>query len=211
MNHPPLRALLWRWRHLLSAVFLALACVMLVAQVNKSAPEMESVVVVRGQIHAGHTVGEGDLEVIDVPEEFVPPDSFSDAGPILGERVVTGLPPGTVVTRSLLVTDELARSAPPGTVVVSTVISTPVELVLVGSIVDVYAPPPDVGLPSATATLLARDAVVLHVESAAQSGGFGMSGTNVTTAYLAVPEETANLILGQSARTPLMVVLSWDN
>ena len=138
-----IRALLWRTRHLLVALTFLAALLTVVQAIGGLKPEVTTVVVAGKQLSAGKTLAREDVVVAHVPTELVPDGALTDPSEVVGEVLVSALPRGMPVPRSLLLSADFLALAPPGEVIVSvTIVGDGTEdLAQPGTTVSVYAPP----------------------------------------------------------------------
>lgn len=197
MTH--IRALLWRWRALLMATLLAAALALALTSSAGSIAPSRALVTTR-DLPAGHIVDESDLTEVTTSSSL--PGSHLDD--VLGRPLAVGLREGTLLQDSMFRGDSLADLAPEGTIVVLVPLATGEDFTPVGSIIDVYSPPQE---GETEATKVAENATVLAFKTQSESV-FAQSMSDITTAYLAISETQAKLVLGISARTPMLAVLA---
>ncbi len=204
-----IRALLWRTRHLLIALTVLAALLTVVQAIGGMKPAMTAIVVAEKQLSAGKTLGREDVVVANVPAELVPDGALTDLSDAVGEVLVSALPRGMPVPRSLLLSADFLALAPPGEVIVSvTIIGDGTEdLAQPGTTVSVYAPPDEFSETGA-ATLVADHATVVGHGRVPEGGGLLSDSDNTRVVFLAVPDETAMLVLGYGTRTAMRVVLN---
>lgn len=200
-SRPPMRAVLWRWRRLITAALLALCLALVVSAIGSSGRVLPTeLLVAASDLPAGHRLTEDDVRKIPAPAGVVPEDQAIDMAS--GQRLSISLPEGTPITQSMLIGPTLVDGLPEGTVIVPVYLSTPAELTPAGSKVDLWSSDE-----TGTAILAATDATILAFSEVDASSGFLSTGDNLTYAYVAIDAEQATLVLGISARTPLLAVL----
>ena len=204
-----IRALLWRTRHLLVALTFLAALLTVVQAIGGLKPEVTTVVVAGKQLSAGKTLAREDVVVAHVPTELVPDGALTDPSEVVGEVLVSALPRGMPVPRSLLLSADFLALAQPGEVIVSvTIVGDGTEdLAQPGTTVSVYAPPDEFS-DTGAAILVADHATVVGHGRVPEGGGFLSDSDNTRVVFLAVPQETATLILGYGTRTAMRVVLT---
>jgi len=192
--------MLWRWRRLIIAALIALCAAIAVASLG-STGRMTPVelLVASADLPAGHTLTDGDIEIVTVPSGTIPDDLVP--GETDGRRLAVAVRQGGPVTESMLIGPGLIDSAPAGTVVLPIHLVTPEELIPVGSTVDLWTTDE-----SGTAYQTASAATVMAFSTSTDSGTFGFGTTDITYAYVAVAHEDATFVLGTSAQSPLMAV-----
>ncbi|WP_344880359.1 Flp pilus assembly protein CpaB [Zhihengliuella alba] len=107
-----------RYRRPAAAGMAALAVAAALAAVApERAPTVETLVAAR-EIAAGQTIGADDVEPVQVARAALPPGHDLRAADAVGERVAIGIAAGTPLHAGLLVGDHLLTGMPPGTVAV---------------------------------------------------------------------------------------------
>ncbi len=203
------RALLWRGRHLLLAMTFLAGLFAVVQALTGMQPALVSVVVANGDLPAGTALEAADVRIVQVPEELVPPTSIRSIADIEGEVLVTALPGGMPLPRSLLLSAEFLETAPPGhRIMPVTIIADGTEnMARPGMEVSLYAPP-DEFADTGDAILVADQATVVGQGRLAESGGFLSEADTNRVLFLAIPEDRVTLVLGYGARTPMRIVLN---
>ncbi len=196
-----LRGAAWRWRHVFLAVGIAAAILTLADALS---PERgEPTIVLASDAAAGQVISAADLRLAN----FTPgiPGAISEVDAVAGRTLAVGLQAGSPVTNTMLVGAGLGDSAPVGTTVVT------VELADPGS-AELARPGAWIALVGASATsegqVLTNYALVLSKIQGQEGGGLLGGGENSTFLVVAVPSESAALVLESSARSPLRVALS---
>ncbi|MGO1592360.1 MAG: SAF domain-containing protein [Ancrocorticia sp.] len=204
-----IRGTLWRIRHLVIALT-AIVCLLSVLQAGASLkPATRAVVVAAESIPAGKLLEESDLETAHVPEDLIPTGTMTAIDEAAGEVLVSGLPKGMPLPTSLLLSSEFLDSAPPGYSITSvTIIADGTEgMATPGTSVALYAPPSDLD-ETAEAVKVVDDAIVVGHGTVAEGGSFLSNADDVRVLFLAIPEDTVNLVLGYSTRTAMRIVLN---
>lgn len=200
-SKPPLRAMLWRWRKLLTATFIALCLALVVAGIGSSGRVMqEEIAVTSRSLPAGHVLAEEDITFLPAPANIVPADQSLEE--VYGQRLAVALPEGTPVTSGMVVGPTLSDSAPDGMLVIPLYLSTPRDLVPVGSVVTLVATTEE-----GNAVEVATDAIILAFSDADATPSSMSDSDNLVYAYAAIDEDQATFVLGISARAPLFAVL----
>jgi Flp pilus assembly protein CpaB len=203
-----LRRSAWRWRHAIAALALALAASVAIGELRPPPPETTSVVAVDSALPAGHVIEAGDLRAQPLPPEAVPGTAVTDAESVIGRRLAVGLSDGTVLTPGMLAETALATPAAEGEVVVTARLADDgsAELARTGARVTLVAPEPDGG----GARTVAEDVLVLGVVEPESGGLIGGAERDFTQIYLSSPPDTATVIIGSSAWSPLSVIRGPD-
>ncbi len=200
---PAWRGALWRWRHAFLAVALVTA-VLLVVDQFAPVPAGPSVVVLTRDVPAGRDLRPNDLTVSAVDDGAAPASSFTTVGEVAGERLVVGLPAGTVLSEELLLEPGLAAGAPANHLVLPVAISDPGSRILAesGRKVTLVG-----GADAGGAPVLVPDVLVLSVLEDPGTGGLISTGDVSTIVIAAVPNSVANLVVEASAQGPLRVAV----
>ncbi|MGO1508978.1 MAG: SAF domain-containing protein [Actinomycetaceae bacterium] len=198
-----LRRAAWRWRHAIAAVCLAVAASLAVDSLSPAPPATAAALVVGADLPAGHVVEPGDLALVDLPAGAVPSAALTDEGEVVGHPLAVGLPEGTVLSGGMVATPTV--SAADGEVVVPVRISDDGSAALAGPglRVSLLAPPADGG----AAETVAEGVLVLGAVPEQDGGLLGAEESDVTRLYVSASPETATLLVGSSAWTPLSVAL----
>jgi Flp pilus assembly protein CpaB len=200
---PAWRGALWRWRHAFLAVALVTA-VLLLVDVLAPVPAGPSVVVLTRDVSAGRDLRPNDLALRTVDDGAAPASSFTAVADVAGERLVVGLPAGTVMSEELLLEPGLAAGAPANHLVLPVAISDPGSRILAESGRKVTL----VGSTEATGSpVLVRDVLVLSVLEESGTGGLISTGDVSTIVIVAVPNSVANVVVDASAQGPLRVAV----
>lgn len=205
------RRLLWRRRHLVAALCLGLAAHLTLTTLRPPPPPGDAVLVLAGDLPAGAVLTPADLTTRTLPRGAVAPSALRDPDAAVGLPLAVALPAGTPVLPTLLVGPGLAASAPAGTVVVPVPVADGASLRLArpGLRVSFVATTADGAGTPGDAEVVARDVVVLAVESAAEESSLlGAGSTAPAVVYVAASEAVATVLLGSSAWAPLRTVLS---
>lgn len=189
-----LRALLWRWRRLVYATLIAL---IFAGTLSALAPrDLSTIIAINGDLPAGHEISAGDL--VDMPGPRFDQPSRDE---LIGSRLAISLDEGTPLTSSMLIGPSTADHAPPGTVVASVRLATTPEIMPVGSVIDLYRPGEE------SADKIAENVTILAYVENTGNGSFNPAVSDYTEALLAISRNEAMLVLGISARTPVLAVL----
>lgn len=201
-DRPPLRAIVWRWRHLIIATALAAIAALTIQALGRTAGTTATIYVAAADLPAGHELDSDDLVGRPAPEGLIP--SSVTPKEAEGSRLAIGLPEGSPLTSAHLVGPSLADHAPDGTVVIPIQLASPPDLTPVGATVELWAAPSD---ELAEARRLASGATIMAFAPGSGSSAF-RSQSDVTRAYVAVSPREARLVLGISARAPVLAVLA---
>lgn len=202
-DRPPLRAIVWRWRHLIIATALAAIAALTIQALGRTAGTTATIYVAAADLPAGHELDSDDLLGRPAPEGLIP--SSVTPREAEGSRLAIGLPEGSPLTSAHLVGPSLADHAPDGTVIIPIQLASPPDLTPVGATVELWAGPSDeLG---AEARRLASGATIMAFAPGSGSSAFH-SQSDVTRAYVAVSPQEARLVLGISARAPVLAVLA---
>ncbi|MDO5723980.1 MAG: SAF domain-containing protein [Flaviflexus sp.] len=204
MSHrPSLRAIAWRWRRLIIATALAAVVALTIHALGRTAGTTASIYVAGRDLPAGHELARDDLVARAAPEGLIP--SALEPEQAEGSRLAIGLPEGSPLTSAHLLGPSLADHAPAGTVVIPVPLASPPDLTPVGATVELWAAPTDeLG---GEARRLASGATIMAFAPDHGTSAF-RTQTDVTRAYVAVSPREARLVLGISARAPVLAVLA---
>jgi len=100
------------------------------------------VVVAASDLARGATIGSGEVEVVELPEPYVPEGAFRDVTDVVGRTTLTPLGPGEAVTPTRLVGavgGELAAMVPPGLRAVPIEVAVVPDGLVAGDRIDVMA------------------------------------------------------------------------
>ena len=205
-TRPPRPSLiLWRARHLVAAVCVAGATLLILGILRPPPPSSSEVLVAARPVAAGEVLTESDLERRSIPEAAVPDQGLADES-VIGARSAIALEPRTVVTTSMT-SASLAADLSPTERIVQVPVAIGAELATAGSRVDIVTQgAPDQGTQAAP-TVVCSGARVLLRDQHEESGQW-VSGTKVTLVTLAVPEGRASLVVGAATFGTLAIVLS---
>lgn len=92
--------LLWRWRHLVVAVCVAGASLLVLSLLRPPGAEGREVLVLARGVSAGQVIENADLERRAVPDAVLPASGLAE-GSVIGRRAAVALPAGTVLTGSM--------------------------------------------------------------------------------------------------------------
>ena len=204
-----IRAFLWRGRHVLLAITFLAGLLSVVQAFTGIRPSTVPIVVAAKELNAGAPLEATDIRIANVPEELVPQDSIRDIAEIEGEVLVTALPRGMPLPRSLILSADFLATAPPGHVImpVPIIADGTEDLASAGVSVSLFAPPDEFS-ESSEAVLVTDRATVVGQGRVPEGGGFLSDSDNTRVLFLAVPEDRATLVLGYGARTPMRIVLN---
>lgn len=92
--------LLWRYRHVVVALCLGGAVLMVLSVLHPAAPPGQEALVVTRTLEAGHVLGHEDVERRGLPGEALPASGLAGQE-VIGRRTAIALEPGTVLTTSM--------------------------------------------------------------------------------------------------------------
>lgn len=224
-TRPSLR--LWRARHLVVAACVGAAVLLALSVLRPSPPGDGEALVVTRRISAGETISADDVERRAIPEPALPARGVADEG-VIGSRAAIRLEEGTVLTVSMtssarvqgLGADERIVQVPVG---VGGSLAEP------GAIVDIIGESPVTAASASASPAALRDqagdsapspvstgegtrvlcsgARVIGTTTEGDTSRF-LSGNKVTVVELAVPADTATLIVGAATQGALGLALS---
>lgn len=203
----PLRLRLWwgRYRHLLAAACLAAAVLVALSVLAPPPPSGVSVLVVSRAVEAGEELGTGSVERATLPQRAVPASGLADET-VLGQRAAIRLEKGTVLTRTMTSGDAAARLAETERLV-EVPVQIGAELATPGTRVDIVAVGPDSFGSEGSAQVVGRGARVLSTRSQTRGGPWDAE-TSITYITIAVPQQTASLVVGAASHNQLGIMLS---
>jgi Flp pilus assembly protein CpaB len=198
--------LLWRSRHAVAAIAVAVAAMVALGELRPPAPPTTPVAVLAAARPAGALLGSRDVVVRRVPTTGVPDGALRSADGLPGRRLAVGLPAGHALTPGVLVGPGLADGAPPGTVVVPVRLEDPgvARLLRAGDVIDLLRAPVDAAGPAA---VVARRALVLARADDETGGILGGQDGSAPLLLVAVPRGAASLVSGAGVWAPLTAVL----
>ncbi|ROR73400.1 SAF domain-containing protein [Bogoriella caseilytica] len=206
-----LRRFGWRYRFVLAGLLVLTAVATVVPGILHTDPDGVPALVLTADTAAGSEIRPADVEVRSLPAGAAPASALTDVAQVEGGTLALGLPAGTTLLPSMLVGPGLADHAPAGHVVVAVPLSdiASVRLAEPGRSVDLLAGPEHGNGP---AVLAARSAVVLAHAEEGITGGGGLlapagAESGIRHIYVAVPPDTATVLLGASTWSPLHAVL----
>ena len=182
MDFTRIRATLWRFRFVLAAVALLAAVASALSALRELQPETVGVVVADRDLPAGTKLSTGDVRVADVPRALAPRGVLTSLGDVDGRTLTTPVPKGIPVadgTESLL---------------------TP------GQKVALYAPK-DEHAQSPEAVKVVSRATIVGMGTASKSKSFSRDLSNTLPLFLAIPADTATLVIGYGSAMPMRVVI----
>ncbi|ACQ79162.1 SAF domain protein [Beutenbergia cavernae DSM 12333] len=203
-----MRVALWRARHVVAALALAVAATMALATLRPPDPPSVDVLVAAHDIAAAQEIVPADVRVVALPADAVPPDALDAADDVVGRQLAHALPAGYPLGPGMVLGPGLADGAPRGTTVVPVRFADPLltSVLEPGATVDLVA----AGDQEAGAHVLATDAVVLARVDGEAGGGIGgltSSAPDAPLLLVAVRPDVATLVVEASARGTLTVVL----
>ncbi len=203
------RAMVWRGRHLLLAITFFAGTLAVVQAFTGIQPATLPVVVAAKELPAGKALEAADVRVVSIPQDLLPVNAIRTITDIEGEVLVTSLPEGMPLPRSLLLSADFLETAPPGHQIMPvTIVSDGTEdLATPGMQVSLYAPPDEFSETS-DAVLVVDRAIVVGHGRLSEGGAFLSDSDNTRVLFLAVPEDRATLVLGYGTRTPMRIVLN---
>jgi pilus assembly protein CpaB len=195
-----LRRAILTHRRLLAAIFAALAVVTTV-QVARPDATTRAVVVAAGDLRAGEIVGRADLETVQVDPATVPAGAVDPSAPPIGRTLAGPVRSGEPLTDVRLVQADLLSGYPPGTVLTTIRLFDPAAAALVapGDVVDVVGTDPRGR--SGAAVIASGATVVTRPEVDEMALGEG------APLVLAVDQATALALADASVRQELTVLL----
>ncbi|TGO03795.1 SAF domain-containing protein [Serinibacter arcticus] len=199
------RSLLWRYRPALVAVLVAVAAWSVLGALRPAPPETAPVVAASHDLPAGHEITAGDLAVLALAPDVVPPGAFTRPEDLVGHRIAHPAGDGVPLVPGDLVENGAWAAAGPDELVVPVRLADPV----VAGLIPTATPIQLVAATGSGPTLLTRDArLVARIEDAtAPSGVLGTPGTGNSLLLLAVPADVATLVLDAGAGGTLTVAL----
>ncbi|WP_124054321.1 SAF domain-containing protein [Arcanobacterium ihumii] len=206
----PIRAVLWRWRCVVFALVIGAFVQSILTYVSSSSVTLENVVVAKTELSTGDVLDSHNLEIVQLPTKILPENTISNLDDASGQRIVAPLPKGMPVVRSQFLDSSFSSHAPPNTVITTISLADDATLAILkeGSRIDIYAPPRE-NSDELDAELLAKDAIVMSTISPSdRSNSLFDDFTNKSSLMVAIPNDTARLVIGIGARTPLRAVLA---
>ncbi|MDR1634546.1 MAG: SAF domain-containing protein [Bifidobacteriaceae bacterium] len=211
------RALAWRARWAIWALFAALLVRIALPGVVSAAGGGEPVVVLAHDLAAGSQLTAVDLRLTRLPAAALPDGALVSADQAVGNRLTIDLPGGMVLVESLLSSANVLDGLPAGKVAAAVRLNDPgmTAVLAAGDRIDVMASPGPSGSGSiAPAQRLAKSVQVLGVSGlgAAEDGGSdlfagGASATESGLLLVAVSPEEAALIGGAASWALITAVL----
>ncbi|MCI7550844.1 MAG: flagella basal body P-ring formation protein FlgA [Actinomycetaceae bacterium] len=193
---------------MICAIICSVIVYSLLDALSQMRPHTEQVVVAARTIEAGSTIESGDVVFADIPEDLVAHGALASLDDAVGQTVVARMTPYTPIIEDQLLQSNFVGTAPPGTIVTPVPIANNgvVEMLQVGSRLDLYAPSSDPDT-DPKATLIAENTLVLAISEQSSKPTLFREVNNTTTIFLAVPKSAANLVIGIGATTPMHAVL----
>jgi Flp pilus assembly protein CpaB len=208
------RALIWRLRWALVAVFAAALVRVALPGVVQAFGDGDPVIVTTRQVAAGAVLEEEDLKVIQAPPALMPDGAIRQVAGAVGQRAVVSLPRGSLLHGGLLNGGQSHDNVPDGRVASVVRLSDPAlaDVAVPGDHVDIMASAGATASGSiAPAEVLARSALVLTAPAdgsqddsvAGALGGAAQSGVLL----VAVTPAEAELIGGAASWAVITAVL----
>ncbi|MEX3599645.1 RcpC/CpaB family pilus assembly protein [Kocuria carniphila] len=202
-----------RRHRLVAAALCAVALTLLILRFAPPSAQSSPVVTVVNSIPAGQALTSSDMNVQDVPIDWVPQDALTDPALVTGQPATVALVPGQFLTESSVLGPGLLKGQPDGTTAASIRVSDPAVLrhIRPGDSVDVVHQPDSAGHDQRKT--MAESVTVLW--SASEDAGqdaslLSASGTDsdLGLVVLAAPRDTATGLasLDGSGRTSLILV-----
>lgn len=200
----PPSALLWQWRHFVIALCVGTAVTLGLYACAPPPPEGKGAYVLAAALPAGTTLSEEHLTYRELPPAALPDEDLADES-IIGSRLLTSLPKGMILSRSLT-TANLSAELGAGERLVEVPIAIGSNLAAPGARVDVIGPREGL-LSENSGDVLCRGArVVTH--SADTPHEHFTASDKLNLVVLAVPEQSATPIVGAATQGALGIVLS---
>lgn len=203
----PLRLHLWwgRYRHLLAAACLAAAVLVALTVLAPPPPAGVSVLVVSHTIELGAPLDADTVQRATLPPDAVPANGLADET-VLGQRAAIRLEKGTVLTRTMTSGGAAAQLTE-----TERLVEVPVrigaELATPGARVDIVSVGPGSFGNEGSAQVVGHGARVLSTRNQTRGGPWG-GETSVTYITIAVPQQTASLVVGAASNNQLGIMLS---
>ncbi len=205
-RHRLRRRLLWgRYRYLILAACLATAVALLVPRVAPVEGSSASVLVLTHRVKAGQSIDASALRRSTVPESAVPSAGLADESAI-GQRAAISLEKGTVLTTSMT-SGQAAADLSENERLIEVPVGIGAELATPGACVDVVAAGNNGQTGETTSKVVGSNLRVVSTRHQMEEGVWS-KGTSVTLISLAVPQQTASLVVGAASDKPLSIMLS---
>lgn len=208
-----LRTAVSRRHRLVAAALCAVALTLLILRFAPPSAQSSPVVTVVNPVPAGQPLSPGDLEVREVPVDWVPGGALTDSTLLTGQPATVALSPGQFLTESAVLGPGLLEGQPEGTTAASIRVSDPAVLrhIRPGDRVDVVYQPDSAG--GDQQKTVAESVTVLWsapADAGQDSSLLSASGTDTDLGLvvLAAPRDTASGLaaLDGSGRTSLVLV-----
>lgn len=202
MDFTRIRATLWRFRFVLAAVALLAAVASALSALRELRPETVGVVVADRDLPAGTKLSTGDVRVADVPRALAPRGVLTSLGDVDGRTLTTPVPKGIPVAPQMLLSKKFLASVEP----VAVQADGTESLLTPGQRVALYAPK-DEHAQSPEAVKVVSRATIVGVGTASKSKSFSRDLSNTLPLFLAIPADTATLVIGYGSAMPMRVVI----
>lgn len=208
MDFTRIRAILWRFRFVLAAVALLAMAASALSTLKELRPETVGVVVADRDLPAGAKLNTGDVRVADVPRALAPRGVLTSPGDVDGRTLTTPVPKGIPVAPQMLLSKKFLASVEPGQVVVPVAVQADgtESLLTPGQRVALYAPK-DEHAQSPEAVKVVSRATIVGVGTASKSKSFSRDLSNTLPLFLAIPADTATLVIGYGSAMPMRVLI----
>jgi len=192
-----------RRRRFLAGALVAAAAGIAVQSMLPSDPSTNAAAAAAKDLPAGHLLGPGDLRMVRLPPDAVPPGSFNQTGLAEGKRLAVPLRGGTVLSETVLVGDGLLAGAPEGTAALPLRPADPAaaHLLTPGVLIDVVTAPEEGFDGAGPPVVLASGIPVLWVTGAG-------SDTGPWPGAGAAPDEQLVVVAASPASAPELAVAS---
>lgn len=196
--------MLWQWRHLVIGLCVGGAVTLGLYACAPPPHEGKGVYVLAASLPAGTTLTEKHLSFRELPPAALPEDDLADES-VIGSRLLTSLPKGTILSRALT-TANLSAELAASERLVEVPIAIGSNLATPGARVDVIGPRE--GLMSENSgEVLCRGARVVTHHADTPHEAF-TANDKLSLVVLAVPEQSATPIVGAATQGALGIVLS---
>ncbi|WP_196716861.1 SAF domain-containing protein [Actinomyces trachealis] len=157
------------------------------------------------RVKAGQSIDASALRRSTVPESAVPSAGLADESAI-GQRAAISLEKGTVLTTSMT-SGQAAADLSENERLIEVPVGIGAELATPGACVDVVAAGNNGQTGETTSKVVGSNLRVVSTRHQMEEGVWS-KGTSVTLISLAVPQQTASLVVGAASDKPLSIMLS---
>ncbi|MDY5585406.1 MAG: SAF domain-containing protein [Arcanobacterium sp.] len=178
------------------------------------------IIIAKKDLAAGTKITEEHISLskVEPNSEIAEENLYTKSSELIGETLAAPIPRGLAITKTQILSNNFISLAPQGTVISAVNISQELstELLEPGQYIDLYAPATLLSnnienitqAESVTeAKLLGENILIIgKFKTQEKSPMFGEVANN-TVLYLAIPEDTASVVLGVQAKTPLQAVV----